>query len=410
MIRPIAIGLAPNLEIDDIVLALKNVILGKIFYNSSKELTKLTTWFNKNLRHPWVFLFNSGRSALFIALSSLDLKPTDEILLQAFTCVAVPNAVIWANARPVFVDISKKNLGIDLKDLEKKITRNTRAIIIQHTFGLPAEISGIIKIAQKHNLVTIEDCAHCIKVKYKQSYLGSFFDFSVYSFGRDKGVSSVFGGALSVNNKKYFRKVENLYENINYPNSYWVFKQHLHSILMSLVLPLYNFLNLGKFLLFIFQKLNLLTFPVYKEEKNSFKPKDFPKKLPSSIAILALNQLIKIDKFNFKRSDLVLKYNAIFRNNIIKTNSYPLLRYPLLIGERNKILTEAKKEGIILGSWYSNIVDPKGVDFKKVNYSHCPIAQNVAQYIINLPTYPTFTEKDFIKVISLFKGQDPTIK
>lgn len=410
MIRPIAIGLAPNLEIDDIVLAFKNIILGKIFDNSNEELFKLATWFKKNLKQESIFLFNSGRSALFTALSSIGLGSGDEVIVQAFTCVAVPNAVIWSGAKPVFVDITKENLGIDLKDLEKKISKNTKAIIVQHTFGIPAKIEEILIIAKKYNLCVIEDCAHCMRVKYKEKFLGSYSDFSVYSFGRDKAVSSVFGGALSVNNKKYIDKVNQIYANIPYPSKLWVFKQHFHSILMGVVLPLYNFLKIGKLILYFFQQANLLTFPVYREEKFAEKPKDFPKKLAASLAILAFSQLKKIDRFNLTRKNFVSKYNKLFSKNRIKTNSYPLLRYPLLIGERDLILEKGKRERITLGNWYSNVVDPKGVDFEKINYSYCPTAEYVAQYIINLPTYPNLTEKDYNKVISLFKRETLTFK
>ncbi len=411
MLRPIAIGLSPNLEVDDVWLAGKNIILGRIFQNQGQDLSKLKKWFRFNLGAKNVFLFNSGRSALFLALKVLNLKPHDEVIMQIFTCVAVPNAVVWAGGKPVFVDIQKENLGIDFNQLVRKINNKTKAIIIQSTFGLTTKIKQILDLARKYKLVVIEDCAHLIepnKIKKDKNLP----DFSIYSFGRDKAVSSVFGGVLTVNNKHYLNKVKKHYQQLVYPNRLWTLQQHLHPLLMSIILPLYNFFNLGKFLLFLFQRISLLSLPVYQEEKITQKPSVFPCKMPASLACLALNQLKKINRFNQKRKDYVLKYSQIFPHNPIKIDNQPLLRYPLLLGERDNFLKKAKQKGFILGCWYSNLIDPKGVNLAKfdIDTSLYPTAKYVAQHIVNLPTYPTLSQQDFLKLLAFLRQENLVIK
>ena len=404
MIRPIAIGLAPNLELDDIKLAVQNILFGKIFQREGKMLLKLKEWFSNHLGLKTIYLLNSGRSALYLALSSLNLNSKDEVIVQAFTCVAVPNAVLWAGAKPIYVDINKKNLGIEPHDLRKKISKNTKAIIVQHTFGLPASLEEIITIAKENKIIVIEDCAHCLKVKFKNKSLGSFSDMSIFSFGRDKAISSVFGGALAVNNQKFVKKIESLNKDLLYPSIWWDLKQHFHSMIMFFVLMFYDFFGLGKFIIYLAQKLNLLVPPVYKEELLGERPYDFPKKMSESTSILVLNQLKKIDRFNTTRKQYCQIYNQFFQNNSIKTDNYPLLRYPILVGERDNLIKKAREKKIILGTWYKHVIDPEGVDLPKIKYlTPCPIAENVAQCMVNLPTYPTLKQRDPSKIIRIFK-------
>ncbi len=406
MMRPIAIGLAPNLENDDFILAFKNLLTGKIFYNNINDLEKLEKWFEENYRAKSVYLFNSGRSALFIALKSLGLSKRDEIIVPAFTCVAVPNSILWNGAKPIYVDIDKNTLGIDPKDLKNKISKNTRAIIVQHTFGIPADIITIQKIANKYNIVVIEDCAHGIKIPYKKKFLGQFGDISIFSFGRDKAISSVFGGVLIVNNPLYIQNTSQIYATLSYPSWFWLFKQHMHSVVMAIVFPLYNFFGIGKFILEIIKKFNLITLPIYQKEKKGERPPDFPKKYHSSLSLLAFNQLIKLDLFNFHRSQIVNNYSNNIKSYYSKLKNLALLRYPLLVKNRVEVLSDFKKLKIILGNWYSNVIDPKGVDIKSIGYTTCPTAEYVAQHIINLPTYPTFSKKDSMKIIAILSKKE----
>lgn len=404
MKRPLVIGLSPNLEFNDITLALKNLFQGKIFKQEDKPLFALRQWFKNKFVSSSVYFFNSGRSALFVALKASGLKKGDEVVLQAFTCVAVVNSIIWAGGTPVYVDIDKENLGMDPTDLRKKITSKTKAIIVTHTFGLPAKIEEILKIASVNKLLVIEDCAHAIGISHQNRKLGSFADMTIFSFGRDKAISSVFGGALMVNNRNLVSLVDRYYQKLKNPSHLWVLSQYLHILSMGLILPLYDFFKLGRLLLFLLFKLKILIPPVSDEEKESKKPKCFPQKLPSALAYLVFHQVNKLEKFNKLRKSFVSLYNRQFPQKEIITQDLPYLRYPLLIEERDKFLELAKKENIVLGNWYHNVVDPAGLDLKRVYYTNpCPTAEYVAQYIINLPTSPTLSFNNIQKVISLFK-------
>ena len=189
-LRPIAISLSPNTQRDDLILALKSIV-NINSYQRGPYQNKVSGWFKKYFQVKNVFLFNMGRSALFFLLKNINIGSGDEVIIQAFTCVAVTDPILWTGAKPVYIDVDK-SLNIDPVLLEKSISKKTKAIIVQHTFGISAQIILIKKIAQKYNIFLIEDCAHSLGATYNGKKIGTFGDAALFSFGRDKVISSVF--------------------------------------------------------------------------------------------------------------------------------------------------------------------------------------------------------------------------
>ena len=307
--------------------------------------------------------------------------------------MAVPNSVLWAGASPKYVDIDA-TLNIDPTDVEKKITNRTKAIIVQHTFGIPADMDALVALAKKHNIPLIEDCAHSLGATYKGKKVGTFGDAAFFSFGRDKVVSSVFGGMAIINAKCKMQnaKLREYQKNLPYPSYFWIFQQLLHPIAFSVILLLYDVI-IGKALLILLQKLRLLSFPVYPEEKRGKQPLDFPAKFANSLAVLLLQQLIKLERYNNTRKEVVQYYQSALKDRkgitqIKVRDGSIFLRFPLLVDNPDKLLKQAKKHGILLGNWYRCVIDPKGVDYTSVGYGigSCPKAEEAARHIVNFPT------------------------
>ena len=156
----------------------------------------------KSFKFKEGFLFGSARSSIYAILKSLNYNSGSEVLVTGFTCEVVPNAIINAGYIPVYVDINPVNYCMDPAIVEKLITNNTRAIIIQHTFGIPAQINELINIAQKHNLFVIEDCAVSLGSKYNGKLTGTFGDAAIFSFELSKTITSCWGGMLFLNSNK----------------------------------------------------------------------------------------------------------------------------------------------------------------------------------------------------------------
>lgn len=402
----ISASLSPNTDKRDVLEAFK-ALCKPVNWKVGSDVDYVEEWFSKKYKGVAAASFNSGRSALLGILKAFQIGSGDEVLVQSFTCVAVPNSVLWAGAKPIYVDIDA-TLNIDIADASKKVSPKCKAIIVQHTLGIPANLERIKSFADKNHLLLIEDCAHALGGTYKGKLLGSYGDAAFFSFGRDKIVSSVFGG-LAVISKLHPNESKNLRvyrDALVSPGNFWIFQQLLHPLIFAIVLPVYR-TGFGKAILFAFQKLRLLSFPVYPEEKMGLRPKDFPKKYPNALAFILRNQLGKLPVLNIHRREIAQFYrDSLTKTKNVKVLSLPsesiYLRFPILTEEPLLLAKEAKKRGILLGNWYHNVIDPMGVDFKKVFYefNSCPKAEDTAKHILNLPT--NISTEDAREVIRLF--------
>jgi len=405
--RPIAISLSPNAQGKDVWLSFKKIFFPWNYFRGN-NVKLLEQWFRQYFNASFAVSFASGRGAFLAILKALDIKEGDEVVIQSFTCVAVPNMIIGIGAKPVYVDIDS-SLTMDTLDLERKITNKTKAIVVQHTFGISSNMEAISKIAKKYKIPLIEDCAHTIGATYKGKKLGSLGTASFFSFGRDKAFSSVFGGVALTNEELLGKKIRVFQKKQRNPSFFWVMQQLFHPIAFYFILPVYNFFYLGKVILVLFQRLHLLSFPVDSKEKQGKISPDSIKKLPNVLTCLALFQLKRLNEFNKKREEISKIYIKEITNKNIdfpSKNNIPFLRFPVLINNRDEIFDKFKKKGIYLGQWYSNIIDPKGSDLRKINYQRgsCPNAEFIAKRIINLPTYINLKDKDIKKIVKLLNN------
>lgn len=368
---------------------------------------EVTAWFEKQFPGFGAYPYNSGRAAFADMLTAFGISSGDEVLVQAFTCVAVPNSVLWAGAIPIYVDVDT-SLNIDITDATKKISKRTRAIVVQHTLGLTADMSAILAFAKKHSLLVIEDCAHALGGTHEGKKNGSVGDAAFFSFGRDKVLSSVFGGmaCIRLSQTKAVERMQQMQRSVKDAPTFWIFQQLLHPIIFAIVLPLYT-TGIGKGILWFFQRLKLLSFPVYAEEKCGKQPSLFPSRYPNALAFLLLVQLQKLDRYNTTRRSRVAQYiSALKENTAVELLEYPdgsiFLRLPILIPNPKTLIQKAKVAGILLGNWYQNTIDPAGVEYAAIGYTKgsCPRAEAYATRVINLPT--NVSEQDAMRVLSLF--------
>lgn len=404
----ISCGLSPNVEKEDFNLAIK-LLFSPGRWIKGESADDLEEKLNDLFDGGKVICFESGRSALLAILDNLGLEPGDEVLLQAYTCVAVPDAILWAGAKPVYVDINAETFNMSLQDLKNKITKKSKAIIIQHTFGTPAQINEIIKVARAHDIFTIEDCAHSLGAKYQGKPTGSFADAAILSFGRDKVISSVFGGAVITADKKFFEKIIKYKNGLIYPSNKWVAKQLMHPVLTTIIKSTYGFLNIGKLLMFLLSNVGLLSKAIDPEEKVGRKPKHVPTKMPNALSALAIQQLSRLEKFNKKRQAIASIYLEDLKGIPVslpdKTRDSIYLRFTIGSKEQKELMNYFKKSNIYLGDWYTNAVAPNDVNQKSISYiqGSCPVAEKAAQQSINLPTNPNLKMEEAKNITNLLK-------
>lgn len=197
------------------ITAIQNV-LESGFIAEGKQVREFEKLLCKYIGIKFGCAANSGTSSLHLALNCLNLQPNDEIILPSYLCTAPLNAINYTGAKPVLTDINKDDFTINIDVLEKKISKKTKAIIVPHMFGAPADMDLINSlIIQKKKFVdtdiaVIEDCAHSLGAKYKSNPVGSLGDFSVFSFYATKLVGVGFGGMVCTNRKKIFDKIRDL--------------------------------------------------------------------------------------------------------------------------------------------------------------------------------------------------------
>ena len=174
------------------------------------EVKSFENNFSKKIKRKYSVAVSSGTAALEIAIKSLDLKKNDEVIITNFTIISNALAVIKQNAKPVLIDCDIKTWNIKLEDLEKKITKKTKAIIITHIYSYSNDMDKIIKICKKNKIFLIEDAAEVLGLKYKNNYCGSFGDISTFSFYANKQITTGEGGMISTNNPKFYKKCKSL--------------------------------------------------------------------------------------------------------------------------------------------------------------------------------------------------------
>ncbi len=155
-----------------------------------------------------VLLTTSCTSALEMTALLLDIKEGDEIIMPSYTFVSTANAFVLRGAKIVFVDIRPDTMNIDENLIEAAVTNKTKALVVVHYAGVSCEMDKINKIANKYNLVVIEDAAQGVMSKYKDKYLGTIGDLGCYSFHETKNYTMGEGGALVINNMKYLKNAE----------------------------------------------------------------------------------------------------------------------------------------------------------------------------------------------------------
>ena len=155
---------------------------------------------------------NSGTSALHLSLRALGIGKGDEVIVPSFAFIAVANAVRHEGATPIFIDIEPCTLNLDPSRIKSAITFRTKAIIVVHTFGCPANLEAILEIARRHYLRVIEDACEAIGAEYYGRRVGTFGDAGIFSFYPNKQITTGEGGVVVTQNpelSRFVRKVRN---------------------------------------------------------------------------------------------------------------------------------------------------------------------------------------------------------
>ena len=334
------------------------------------------------VRHA--FGVSSGTAALHLALRALNIKTEDEVLVPSLTFVASSNAILYVGAKPVFVDItSLSDLNLSCDDLENKITRRSKAIMVVHYGGYLADMERIKRIAKKHNLFVVEDAAHAIGAKFKSRMAGAIGDTGCFSFFSNKNMATGEGGMIVTNRNKFAEKIRLLRSHGMTSMTWDRHKGHAHS---------YDVTELG-----------------------------YNYRMTEINAALGIEQLKKLKSSNRKRKSLIKIYTENLKGT--KRISIPFLNYPrnsafhlfpILLEKdvgREKFMDFLKREKIQTSIHYPPI--HKFSYYQKnlrASRNKLPLTGYVGRHEVTLPLHPLLKKENILFVCDQIKRILPQLR
>lgn len=399
-------GFLPNATKQDLLTAIGYFLLpwkwGRV--KNGEYIKKSENYLESYFKTKSATTFDSGRSALHFALKALGVGEGDEVIVQAYTCVVVINAIRWTGAKPIYVDINS-DFNIDVNSLNTKITQKTKVIIIQHTFGVPADLNKILDIAKAHNIKTIEDCAHSLGIKYNNKLTGTIGDIGMFSFGTDKIISCMRGGALITNDENLAEKIKNYQKDLPHMKLINIWQHAKSYPIFAIGKALYRS-GIGKLILATTKALHITLRIIDNCEKQGQKPKKYPAKMPNIFANILFNQLTDLDEQNKHREKISQIYFENIKNDLLKipaNNNQTFLRFPILTDKPQDLMKYLKKHGVIAGNWYNTVIAPHDIDWTKTGYTTglCTMAEELSPQSVNLPTNRHITEKDALYIAKI---------
>jgi len=317
---------------------------------------------------------NSGTSALDIAVQSLELPEGSEIITTPFTFVATSNAIIYNGHRPVFADICSDTFNIDPVDIQRKITKNTKAIIYVDYAGQPCDIRKLKEIADEFDLYLIEDACHAIGAEYRNEKVGNFADLTVFSFHPVKHITTGEGGAVVTDHRE-------LYEKLSLLRTHGIDKNAMDRYGPDASWA-YDMKCLGR----------------------NYRMTDFQ-------AALGKSQLKKLDGFIERRSELAGMYNGLLKE--VDFVRLPVIRgnvktawhiYTILLDEsinRDDFFKFMRAENIGVNVHYipayRHSYYIQNFNFDKYDF---PVTENIFKRIITLPLFPSMNEQQVEYVVA----------
>jgi perosamine synthetase len=185
---------APDIDEDDIAAVVR--VLRTSQLSLGPVLGEFEVCFAEYAGAAHAVAVSSGTAGLHLALLALGIGEGDEVIVPSFTFIAAANAIRYAGAVPVFVDVEPFMLNMDSACVERAITSKTRALMVVHTFGCPADVDALLEIASRHGLKVVEDACEAIGAEYRDRMVGTFGDAGVFAFYPNKQITTGEGGMV----------------------------------------------------------------------------------------------------------------------------------------------------------------------------------------------------------------------
>lgn len=369
----------------------------------------------------YAYSFSSGRVGLYGLLQALGIGVGDEVLLQVPNHIVVPNAVRYVGARPVYVDCELGSYNMDLEQAEQRITPRTKAIVLLHTFGVPANIDVALFLARRYGLQLIEDCVHALGATYNGRQVGSFGRAAFFSTEETKTITSTMGGMAVTDDPELAAQLQVFQARCTWPSSvltarylakfllfHLLTEPHLHRYTRPLFEPHAH--RSTQVLFERFGNPRMAPGATSNEEQRGVRPANYEQRLSNAQAALALRQLGRLEANLAHRRATASAYHAHLSQLGFNLPKPPVkaepayVRYPVWVKDRTTTMRLSAPHAR-LGAWFTSVLE------EAVNLAHggyeigsCPRAEAMARHLINLPTHPRVKPQDIEAIVSALEA------
>ena len=354
-----------------------------------------------------IYFFWKGRVALYALLKAMGVGKGDEVILPAFTCIVVPNVIIYLEAKPIYVDIFEGTYNINTEQVENKITEKTKVIICQNTFGYSSGLNKLNKIAKKHKLYTIEDCAHGFGGTFNGAPNGTNCDAAFFSTQWNKPFSTGIGGFAITKHDVIADKMELLNDKLLEPTFFDLANLKVLYFIKRYFVNDYSYWVLISIYRYLSDKGIILGSSNDDELTSVNFPKRFFRNFSNVQAKEGIRNIKQLDKVLLERRYSSEKYSSLLKSNgkiYVKDEhnlNHSFLKYPILVKDKIIFMKNAEKSNISLGDWFLSPLHPYQGDFSNWYFQpeKYPAAKYISEHIVNLPTNPSNLDKvlTFIK-------------
>ncbi len=392
----------------DIFFDIKN-LFKSIFYplNKNGTINDFEEMFKDYIGSEYCVAFPYARTGIYFSLKSQNYEEGTEILMPPITIKPMLDVVLDLKLKPVFVDIDPDTLCFDLNDLNKKITNQTKAILITYLYGMVPNLNELIKFCNENKLFVIEDFSQCLNGKFEDKKVGTFGDIGVYSSSKTKTLDIYGGGLCVTNNSDLFRILQKFQKNLSKPKRLRILKIVTTDLLLNLATQRIIF-NLVTFrLLKILTKFSNSQTIKYVGSRSVEPLKTLPpywfEKFTSFQAKIGLELIKSVDQLDKKRIFIVEDYKKS-----IKKISFPKgvpqgknVYWQFLCYYKNpsEFQTIMQKYNVDLSSSSLSRIS----NLEKYKYrNETPNADYIYENSIFVPSYPNLTNKDIAYMVKMF--------
>ena len=336
-----------------------------------------------------IHLYWKGRVGLYAILRSMGITQGDEVIIPAFTCVVVANAIIYCGAKPVYVDVLPESFHFNPDALRSAVSERTKLIIAQNTFGIPPDYDTLEALCKDLDISCIEDCTHGLGTLYKGEKLPpDFVKASFYSFQWNKPLSAGLGGLVYCRDQKLNAKLIGINKDLISPSlKTRVFLSLLLKIRPIVDYPVFYWPLLRTYRLL--SRLGLVVGSSSGEEISGIEmPKDFFMGMAKVQAQTITNKIGDLDELIMKRKAQFDKYAEVLQQSPKLPSGHSALKFPVLVRDKVRFEAKAVRAGVKLGDWMCSPIHPVKENWEKWHYAkgQATVAEWISRHILNLQT------------------------